>query len=196
MRLEPTIIRDVLQIVPSRHEDSRGYFVEIYNKPDLLHLGIHVDFQQDNLSYSERQGTIRGLHFQIPPFSQSKLVRCSKGAILDVAVDIRLGSPTFGTHVAKVLSAENMHQLFIPPGFAHGFCTLCPATEVQYKVDAAYAPASERGVRYNNPALAIDWPLDDMPAVVSDRDKRLPPFEALQSNFRYADKIEVSQCTS
>jgi len=192
MRLEPTEIPDVLLVVPKRHEDQRGHFVETYSKPVFKRMGIAADFVQDNLSFSEHQGTIRGLHFQAPPYAQAKLVRCSRGAILDVAVDIRRGSPTFGLHVARVLSATNMHLLFIPRGFAHGFCTLAPATEVQYKVDAAYAPDCERGIRFDDPLLAIDWQLDGSPAFTSDRDRNLRTFTTSLSDFTYTDGTEVS----
>lgn len=193
MRLEPTEIPGVLLVVPRRHTDERGHFVETYSKPVFQRLGIAADFVQDNASFSGRQGTIRGLHFQTPPHAQAKLVRCSRGAIQDVAVDIRRGSPTFGQHVARVLSADNLHQLFIPRGFAHGFCTLTPATEIQYKVDAAYTPDCERGIRFDDPLLAIDWQLGGRPAFASDRDRNLPAFATTLSAFAYADKTEVSR---
>ncbi|MHA7776925.1 dTDP-4-dehydrorhamnose 3,5-epimerase [Roseibium sp. M-1] len=190
MRLEATEIPDVLLVVPECRSDQRGYFVETYSKPVFRSLGISADFIQDNLSFSERQGTIRGLHFQTGPHAQSKLIRCARGAILDVAVDIRRGSPTFGLHVARVLSAENMHQLYIPKGFAHGFCTLTAATEIQYKVDAAYAPHSEEGIRFDDPDLAIDWRLGGEPAFVSERDRNLPAFTS-RSAFTNAETPEV-----
>jgi dTDP-4-dehydrorhamnose 3,5-epimerase len=187
VKIEPTEIPDVLLVVPERHTDRRGHFAETYSKAIFERVGIKADFVQDNLSFSDREGTLRGLHFQIPPHAQAKLIRCSRGAILDVAVDIRRGSPTFGLHVARVLSAENMHQLFIPKGFAHGFRTLTPATEIQYKVDAAYAPDSERGIRFDDPILAIDWRLQGRPVCMSDRDQNLPAFETSLSAFAYPD---------
>jgi len=190
MRLEPTEIPDVLLVIPDCHSDQRGYFVETYSKPVFRKMGIPADFIQDNLSFSKRQGTVRGLHFQTGPHAQSKLIRCSRGVILDVAVDIRQGSPTFGLHVARVLSATNMHQLFVPKGFAHGFCTLTPATEIQYKVDAVYSPQSEQGIRFDDPVLAIDWQLGGKPAFVSKRDRNLPAFTP-QSAFINADTTEV-----
>lgn len=196
MKAMSTEIAEVLQIVPACHQDARGYFAETYNRSALEPLGVTADFVQDNLSFSKREGTVRGLHFQAPPFQQAKLVRCSSGSILDVAVDIRFGSPTFGMHVARVLSAQNRHQLFVPAGFAHGFSTLTPNAEVLYKVDATYAPQSECGIRFDDPVLAIDWQLGNDPAFLSDRDKDLPQFTALPLVFTYADMIEVSECLS
>ncbi len=196
MRLEPTEIPDVLQLVPTRHEDARGHFAETYNRSVLREFGLTVEFVQDNLSHSVRHGTVRGLHFQVPPRAQSKLVRCSRGAILDVAVDLRVGSPTFGAHVTRILSAENMLQLFIPQGFAHGFCTLSPEAEVLYKVDCGYAPDCERGIRYDDPALAIDWRLGGGPAFLSDRDRTLPLFGEVTSPFTCPDTEELSKCAS
>ncbi|WP_298961413.1 dTDP-4-dehydrorhamnose 3,5-epimerase [uncultured Roseibium sp.] len=196
MKAMPTEIAEVLHIVPACHQDARGHFAETYSRSALEPFGVAADFVQDNLSFSRRQGTVRGLHFQAPPYAQAKLVRCSSGSILDVAVDIRYGSPTFGAHVTRVLSAQNMHQLFVPAGFAHGFSTLSPNTEVLYKVDANYAPQCERGIRFDDPDLAIDWQLGNDPAFLSDRDRDLPKFTALPPVFMFADMTEVSECLS
>jgi dTDP-4-dehydrorhamnose 3,5-epimerase len=161
-------------LAPVRHGDRRGFFSETWNRATFAAAGIFCDFVQDNHSLSRATGTVRGLHFQTPPFAQAKLVRVIRGAILDVAVDIRVGSPTFARHVAVELSAANWHQLFVPEGFAHGFCTLEPDTEVLYKVSAPYAPDHDRGLRWNDPALAIAWPVSQAAAVVSDKDRAQP----------------------
>src|SRR5690606_10089998 len=150
-----TTIPEVKLIVPARHGDTRGFLSETYNKRVLAAAGITVDFLQDNHSLSADSGTVRGLHFQIPPFAQTKLVRVVRGAIYDVAVDLRAGSPTFGRHVAVVLSAEDWNQLLIPAGFAHGFCTLTAEAEVLYKVDQYYSLDHDRGLLWNDPDLAI-----------------------------------------
>ncbi|WP_422732923.1 dTDP-4-dehydrorhamnose 3,5-epimerase [Microbaculum marinum] len=147
--------------------------------------GVGEPFVQDNHSLSGQAGVIRGLHFQAPPHAQGKLVRVSRGAILDVAVDIRTGSPTYGRHVARELSAENWLQLWVPPGFAHGFCTLVPDTEVQYKVTAYYAPDHDHGLAFDDPALGIDWPVDAADAILSDKDRRHPALSDLPAHFSY-----------
>ncbi len=161
-------------IHPRRFGDQRGFFSEVYNRAALAEAGIATEFIQDNHSMSEREGTVRGLHFQRPPVTQAKLVRVARGRILDVAVDLRQGSPTFRRHVAVELSAQNWSQLLVPAGFAHGFCTLEPDTEVLYKVSAPYAPALDGGVIWNDPDLGIDWPVDASAAVLSEKDLRLP----------------------
>jgi len=173
-------------IAPARHGDARGFFSETWSRTAFAAIGIDCDFVQDNHSLSHVKGTVRGLHFQTPPFAQAKLVRVARGAVFDVAVDIRQGSPNFGRHVAVKLSAENWYQLFVPPGFAHGFCTLQPDTEVLYKVSAAYAPAHDKGLLWNDPALAIDWPVKADEAMVSDKDRAQPPLAELELVFSHS----------
>ena len=170
VRVERTPLDGVLVITPDKFGDERGFFSETYNRAALAEHGVHAEFTQDNHSFSATPGTVRGLHFQAPPFAQTKLVRVSRGAVLDVAVDIRRGSPTYGQHFALELSAENWTQLLVPVGFAHGFCTIEPDTEVLYKVDARYAPEAEGGVRWDDPALGIAWP-EVAGAVVASRDE-------------------------
>lgn len=172
--IEALAIRDVLLIAPPRFGDSRGWFSESWNRAKLESAGFVQDFVQDNHSYSASRGTIRGLHCQVAPFVQGKLVRCVRGAIWDVAVDIRRGSPTYGRHVAAELSAANGRQLWIPGGFLHGFCTLEPDSEVIYKVTAGYDKASERGAIWNDPDLALPWPIAPGDAVLSDKDAVMP----------------------
>lgn len=167
-------IPDVKLITPRRFGDNRGFFSETWNRAAFAEAGIEADFVQDNHSLSATVGTLRGLHFQIPPFAQAKLVRVSRGAIFDVAVDIRTGSPTYGKWVGAELSAENWAQMYVPKGFAHGFVTLLPDTEVQYKVDAPYAPEHDRGIAWNDPAIAVDWPLEGRDPVLSGKDAALP----------------------
>ena len=169
VKVEKTALEGVLLITPDKFGDARGFFSETYNADALASHGVSVAFCQDNHSFSATPGTVRGLHFQAPPTAQTKLVRVSRGRVLDVAVDIREGSPTFGQHVAAELSDENWTQILVPAGFAHGFCTLEPDTEVLYKVDAPYSPDDEGGVLWNDPALGIAWP-DFAGAVVSGRD--------------------------
>jgi dTDP-4-dehydrorhamnose 3,5-epimerase len=175
----------VLEITPDRFGDDRGYFIETYNRERLRNHGIELDFVQDNQSLSRDMGTVRGLHFQTPPFAQAKLIRVLKGAIFDVALDIRKGSPSFGEHVCCELTAEEGNQLFIPEGFAHGFCTLRPDTEVFYKVSAGYAPANDKGILWNDPELGISWPVDAADAILSDKDKRQPCLKDYQGDFVY-----------
>ena len=173
-QVEATSLGGVLLITPRRFGDERGFFCETYNRSALGEIGVTCDFIQDNQSLSRQRGTVRGLHFQIAPFAQAKLVRVLRGAILDVAVDIRRDSPTFGKSFAAPLSAENCRQLYVPAGFAHGFCTLESDTEVFYKVDAPYSREHERGVRWNDPALSIAWPVSEREAMVNERDRDLP----------------------
>ena len=160
MLVQPLEIPDVKLITPQRFYDERGFFSETYNRQRLAEFGIEADFVQDNHSFSSAKGVVRGLHFQVSPHAQGKLVRVTRGAIFDVALDIRRGSPTYGRHVSTVLSAENWAQLWIPVGFAHGFCTLEPNTEVLYKTTAYYAPECSRGIKWDDPALGIAWPVD------------------------------------
>ena len=174
MKIERLAIADVILVTPNRFGDSRGFFSETFNAARFAEAGISQPFVQDNHSLSARPGVVRGLHCQIAPSVQGKLVRVVKGAIWDVAVDIRHGSPTYGQHVAAELSADNWSQLWVPGGFLHGFCTLLPDTEVIYKVTAGYDPAAERGVIWNDPDLALPWPLPDGGAVLSEKDGKLP----------------------
>lgn len=174
MDVIPTEIPDVLILVPRRHRDHRGFFSEVYNARAMRAAGVTATFVQDNQSLSVEAGVLRGLHYQVPPLAQDKLVRVVRGSILDVAVDIRRGSPTFGRHVRAVIDAENWRQIYVPAGFAHGFVTLAPNTEVIYKVSADYSPAHERGVRWDDPALAIDWGIDPAAAILSGRDREHP----------------------
>jgi dTDP-4-dehydrorhamnose 3,5-epimerase len=169
----PLDIPEVLLIKPRRFADSRGWFSETFSLAEMEALGL-PRFIQDNESLSVNAGTVRGLHFQKGPHEQAKLVRCVRGALLDVALDIRPGSPTFGRHVSTRLTPESGEQLFIPVGFAHGFCTLAPNTVIQYKVSSPYAPGNEGGILWNDPALGIGWPVAPGRASVSDRDSRLP----------------------
>lgn len=166
-------IPDVILFVPKRHRDSRGWFSEAHSVR-LLDAQNFPRFVQDNDSFSTAPGTVRGLHFQRAPLAQSKLVRCVTGAVFDVAVDLRPGSSTFGRHVSVRLDAESGSQVFIPAGFAHGFCTLSPDTLVQYKVTVPYAPDHEGGIIWDDPSLGIEWPVDSESAVLSDKDRALP----------------------
>ncbi|HZH28541.1 MAG TPA: dTDP-4-dehydrorhamnose 3,5-epimerase [Azospirillaceae bacterium] len=179
MELINTAIPDVKLIRPKRFGDHRGFFAETYNKRVFAELGINLDFVQDNHSRSAEVGTIRGLHYQLPPYAQDKLVRVVKGAVWDVAVDIRKGSPTFGRHVAVRLDAQEGVSLLVPKGFAHGFITLEPDTEVIYKVTDYYAPSHDRGLMWNDPDLGIDWPIPADRVILSDRDRKHPPFADL-----------------
>ncbi|QJU57635.1 dTDP-4-dehydrorhamnose 3,5-epimerase [Sphingomonas sp. AP4-R1] len=171
-------------IKPKRFGDERGWFVETYNAARYADLGIGATFVQDNHSMSAEVGTLRGLHFQASPHGQDKLIRCVHGRIWDVAVDIRKGSPTWGRWIGTELSAENGWQLFVPIGFAHGFVTLEPDTEVEYKCSNLYAPGAEGGVIWNDPAIALPWPLAGDP-VLSAKDKILPTLADLDSPFDY-----------
>ncbi|WP_299395335.1 dTDP-4-dehydrorhamnose 3,5-epimerase [Pelagibius sp.] len=168
-----------------KHGDHRGFFSETYSKRDLAAAGIEADFVQDNQSLSAAVGTVRGLHFQVPPCAQAKLLRVVRGAVFDVAVDLRRGSPSYGRHVAVTVSAADWNQIFIPVGFAHGFCTVEPDTEVIYKVSDYYAPEAERGLLWNDPELGIDWPVAAAEAVLSPRDGQWPPLRELSGFFDY-----------
>ncbi len=178
MKADRLAIPEVILATPPRFGDARGYFSETFNAARFAEAGIAGPFVQDNQSLSAGKGTVRGLHCQVAPSVQGKLIRVLHGAIWDVAVDIRQGSPTHGRHVAAVLSAENGAQLWVPGGFLHGFCTLEPDTVVLYKVTAGYDRAAERGVIWNDPALALPWPVTAEAVVLSDKDRELPPFAA------------------
>ena len=185
MTIERLAIPDVVLIRPRRFTDPRGYFAETFSARSFRDAVAPVDFVQDNEALSAAVGTIRGLHFQRDPMAQGKLVRVTKGAILDVAVDVRQGSPTFGKAVSARLDAAEGAQLYVPPGFAHGYCTTEPDTIVAYKVTAYYSPADDGGILWNDPALGIDWPLPPEGALVSDKDKVLPTLADLPPVFRY-----------
>ena len=160
-------------IAPKRHVDARGWFSETFHEQRLHEIGITCRFVQDNQSSSKRAGTLRGLHFQLPPAAQAKLVSVLRGRILDVAVDVRRGSPTYGKHIATELSAESGHQLYIPVGFAHGFLTLEDDVVIMYKVTDYYAPALDSGIRWDDPKIAIPWPCKDVDMIISDKDRRI-----------------------
>jgi dTDP-4-dehydrorhamnose 3,5-epimerase len=176
-------IDGVRLIKPRRIPDSRGYFVETWNRRVFGEAGIDCDFGQDNASFSAKRGTVRGLHFQKPPMAQSKLVRVVRGSIFDVAVDIRRASPTFGRHVAATLTATGGEQLYVPVGFAHGFCTLEADTEVAYKISGFYSSKHDTGIAWNDPDLGIDWPLQGLEPTLSDRDRKLPRLAEAGSPF-------------
>lgn len=175
MQVESTAIADVKIIVPKIFRDDRGFFSETWNASLFAQHGIDATFVQDNHAMSRDRYVVRGLHFQLAPAAQDKLIRVARGSILDVAVDIRRSSPTYGKHVAVVLSAANWMQLWVPKGFAHGYCTLEPDTEVIYKVTAPYAPQHDRGIAFDDPALGIQWPVTRAQAILSDKDKKQPP---------------------
>jgi dTDP-4-dehydrorhamnose 3,5-epimerase len=172
-------------IVPKRHVDGRGWFSETYHEQRLRDLGIACRFVQDNQSSSKRAGTLRGLHFQLPPMAQAKLVTVLRGRILDAVVDIRQGSPTFGKYVSEELSAESGHQLYIPVGFAHGLLTLEDDVVVMYKTSEHYAPGHDSGIRWNDPDIAFPWPVNEADIILSDKDRRLPFLKEFASPFVY-----------
>ena len=176
----------IFELTPAKFSDDRGFFSEVYNKATLADLGFDLNFVQDNQSLSRTVGTVRGLHFQSNPFAQAKLIRVLRGAIFDVAVDLRHGSPTYGQHVSTVIRADDWTQILVPSGFAHGFCTLEPDTDVLYKVDAPYSPKHDYGLLWCDPALSIAWPVEPAAAVVSDKDKKLPRLSELASYFSYS----------
>ena len=182
MTIETTPIQDLVIINPTVFEDTRGYFFEAYNQNAIAAQGIHINFVQDNQSFSKK-GTLRGLHYQNPPFAQTKLVRVIQGEIIDVAVDIRRDSTTYGKHFAIKLSAENKKQLLIPHGFAHGFSVISETAVVMYKCDQFYNKESEGGIRFDDPSLNIDWGMDLADAIVSDKDLVLPGIENCNSIF-------------
>ncbi len=183
MKVERLAIPDLILVTPPRFGDARGFFSEVFNVSRFAAAGIDAAFVQDNQSLSQERGVVRGLHCQVAPHPQGKLVRCTKGAIWDVAVDARRASPTFGQWAAAELSAENWAQLWVPPGFLHGFCTLAEGTEVIYKVTGSYDRASERGVIWNDPVLALPWPVAEHEAVLSDKDRALPRWADLPALF-------------
>lgn len=182
MNIEYTDIKDLIIITPTVFKDERGYFMESYNKTKLVELGINIDFVQDNQSFSKK-GTLRGLHYQNPPFAQTKLVRVLEGEIIDVAVDLRKDSSTYGQSYAVLLTSENKKQLLVPQGFAHGFSVVSETAVVMYKCDQFYDKASEGGIRFDDSKLNIDWGLYLKEAIVSEKDLVLPDFENCNSQF-------------
>jgi dTDP-4-dehydrorhamnose 3,5-epimerase len=178
---------ELVAVAPKRFGDSRGYFEETYNRRTFEQAGIHADFVQDNQSLSEKRGTVRGLHFQTPPYAQAKLVRVLAGSIFDVAVDLRRGSARYGCWAGLTLSAANGKQLFIPKGFGHGFCTLEPNTIVAYKVDAFYSGPHDGGLRFDDPDIGIAWPVASHEITVSEKDRNLPLLSSFESPFTVAN---------
>lgn len=172
MKITETPLDGVVILEPKVFADNRGFFTESYSRKVLEGAGIEAEFVQDNHSLSVPAGTLRGLHFQRPPMEQAKLVRVTAGAVYDVAVDIRLGSATFGKWVGVILSAANHRQLFVPRGFAHGFCTLVPYTEIMYKVDNYYSPEHDAGILWSDPEISVEWPFSEV--TLSDKDRGLP----------------------
>lgn len=187
MNVIETKIPGVLIIEPDVHGDHRGYFMETYSKKKYEELGIDVEFVQDNMSFSAQKGTLRGLHWQNAPMAQSKLVSCTKGTVIDVAVDIRKGSPTYKQWVSVELSEENKRQFFIPQGFAHGFLTLTDDVEFRYKVDNFYSKEHDRGIRYDDPTIGVDWGglLNGIEPVLSEKDKTGPLLDDSDANFTF-----------
>lgn len=186
MNIEQTEIPDVVRITPQRFGDDRGYFSEVFKEQWFRENISDVGFIQDNQSLSAKVGTIRGLHFQTNPSAQGKLVRCLAGALYDVAVDIRHGSPTFGKWVGVELTPENGEQLWVPPGFAHGFATLKPDTVILYKVTAPYSPENDAGLIWDDPDIAIVWPVDPVDVTLSDKDVKLPCLAETPAHFVYS----------
>jgi dTDP-4-dehydrorhamnose 3,5-epimerase len=193
MKIERLDISDVLLITPTKHGDDRGFFSETFRADAAVDAGIILPFVQDNHVLSTQKGVLRGLHFQSPPRAQGKLVRCHRGTILDVAVDIRTGSPTYGRHVAVELSQSNWQQLWVPPGFAHGYVTLSDECEVIYKVTDYYAPAHDHGIAWNDPALAIDWRICESDVILSDKDRLQKPLADAPSYFSF-EAAESNSC--
>jgi len=189
MRIERTALAGVLILTPKRHVDPRGFFCESWNARRLAEAGIGIDFVQDNHSMSLQAGTVRGLHYQAPPHAQAKLVRCGRGALFDVAVDIRRGSPTYGRWIGADLSFENGRQLFIPAGFLHGFVTRVPETEIIYKCSDYYEAACDGTVRFDDPDIGIDWGLGDAPALLSEKDRAATLLADFDTPFRYKEAL-------
>ncbi|WP_061932360.1 dTDP-4-dehydrorhamnose 3,5-epimerase [Aureimonas sp. AU22] len=183
-------IPEVLEITPRKFGDDRGFFSETFNRSRLADGGVDIDWMQDNQSYSAEPLTLRGLHYQEPPFAQDKLVRVLRGRVLDVAVDIRAGSPTFRHWVALELSADAFNQILVPAGFAHGFLTLEPNTEVFYKVSAPYSGEHDRSIRFDDPEIAIRWPLDGRRPVLSAKDEAAPRLADIQTPFAYGESAQ------
>ncbi|MEH6401803.1 MAG: dTDP-4-dehydrorhamnose 3,5-epimerase [Sneathiella sp.] len=187
IEIEETALPEVKIIKPKKFGDERGFFSETWNVKSLKEAGIQADFVQDNHAFSAEKGTIRGLHYQMSPKAQGKLVRVTRGRVLDVAVDIRRGSPNFGKHVAIELSAENWFQLWVPRGFAHGYCTLTTDVEFLYKVDNDYSPENEQGIIWNDPALGINWGVEAEIVQTSEKDLILPTLAQQKHLFEYGE---------
>lgn len=185
MQVRPLEIPEVMEIVPPRHGDHRGFFSEVWHRPRMAEKGLDIDWAQDNHSFSAARGVLRGMHYQTPPFAQAKLVRVARGSIYDVALDIRHGSPTFGRWVGLVVSAEKWNQILVPVGFAHGFVTLEPDCEVLYKASAPYSQAHDRSIRFDDPALAIEWPVKAAEITLSDKDRAAPTLAEAEPAFAY-----------
>lgn len=188
MNFLETKLEGVFIIEPEVHGDHRGWFMESHNDKEFKNAGLELNFIQDNQSFSVAKGTLRGLHFQMEPKAQTKLVRCTKGIIFDVAVDIRKGSPTFGEWFGIELSEENKKQLLIPKGFAHGFMTITDNVEVQYKVDELYSPKNDRGIIWNDPDIGIEWPVDIKP-ILSNKDEKAPLLKDTDNNFALSESV-------
>ena len=193
MAVTETKLKGVFLIEPQVFGDARGWFMETWSKAKLEAAGLNLDFVQDNQSYSATKGTLRGLHYQLNPMAQAKLVRCTRGSLLDVAVDIRKNSPQYAQWVSVILSAENKKQLLIPRGFAHGFLTLTDDVEIQYKADQLYAPQLEGNIRWDDPQIKIDWPFE--PTILADKDKNAPTLkervERNELNFMFDEAIRI-----
>jgi dTDP-4-dehydrorhamnose reductase/dTDP-4-dehydrorhamnose 3,5-epimerase len=183
MNILKTDIKDLIVIEPKIFGDHRGWFTETYSKEKFKEFGVDIDFVQDNHSFSAQKGTLRGLHFQLNPKAQTKLVRCTKGKILDVAVDLREGSPTYKKWIAVELTEENKKQLLVPKGFAHGFLTLTEDVEVQYKVDEYYSPENDRSIRFDDPEIGVVWGVDS--PVLSGKDLNAPLLKESDIGFKY-----------
>jgi len=185
MKVTPLALAEVLEVVPEKHGDARGFFSETYSADRFAKAKIPMSWVQDNHSFSAPKFVLRGLHYQAPPFAQDKLIRVIKGSIFDVAVDIRRGSPTFGRWCSLVVSASKWNQIFVPKGFAHGFLTLEPDTEVIYKVSAPYAPDCDRVICFSDPDIGIDWPLEGAEPVLSAKDRAAPRLREVAADFSY-----------
>lgn len=183
MRAEPTALADVMLVRYRPHGDPRGLLVETYQREAFAAVGIRSDFVQDLTTVSEMAGTVRGFHFQVPPFAQAKLVRVLRGRILDVVVDLRRSAPTYGRHVAVEMAAEDWTALYVPEGFAHGFCTLADHTEIAYKIAGGYSPDHARGLAWDDPALGVAWPVAAGSAIVAERDRSWPGLAQLPPYF-------------
>jgi dTDP-4-dehydrorhamnose 3,5-epimerase len=200
MSIESPASNDVPRVlIPKRHRDLRGWFSETFREDRLRELGIPCRFVQENQSSSKRAGTLRGLHFQLPPSAQAKLITVARGRVLDVIVDIRNGSPTYGKHVSVELSSESGHQLYVPVGFAHGFVTLEDEVIIVYKVSDYYAPAYDKGIRWNDPDIGLSLPVRDIDLIISDKDRNLPLLKEFVSPFSYngipLDPLTVADST-
>ncbi len=190
MQIEELPLSGAFVLTPKRFGDERGFFSETYNQRAFEAVAPGTVFVQDNHSLSAEAGVLRGLHFQLPPHAQGKLVRVPKGRVLDVIVDLRSGSPTYGEHVGVELSGENWKQMWVPAGFAHAFCTLEPATEFCYKVTSLYAPEADSGIAFDDPDLAIEWPFPKDQLILSEKDTQLQSFRDFQSPFSYREETQ------